>query len=294
MVYVMEIDENIGKKIDLHMHSTFSDGVFTPTELVELRKKEGYDVVAVTDHDGAKGVKEALAAGERYGVTVIPGIEIGTVMNIEDIIPGAGDASMNKGEVELHILGYGIDPDNKALANQMKLIKEYRDERNKKLLWYFQEKGYDIKYSDLIRDENQEYVAKPDFAWVFVNRGYVQNISEAFRSEKFLAAKAVQRLKQMPYPTGDAMKLIQGAGGVAVLAHPMKIKGIGEKSSDEFFDNLIRLLTELKKTGLYGLECYHPSASEQDSEKLTDIAHRTGLKITKGSDYHGPQDKKRV
>ena len=290
----MDIDENIGKKIDLHMHSTFSDGVFTPEELVKLRKDEGYDVVAVTDHDGAKGVKEALAAGEKYGVKVVTGIEIGTVMKVGDIIPGASDKSMNKGEVELHVLGYGIDPDNAALCKQMQLIKKYRDERNKKLLWYFQEKGYDIKYSDLIRNEGQEYVAKPDFAWVFVNRGYVQNISEAFKSEKFLAAKAVQRLKQMPYPTADAIKLIQGAGGVAVLAHPMKVKGIGEKSSEEFFGNLVKLLAKLKELGLYGLECYHPSASEQDSEMLVEIAHKLDLKITRGSDYHGPQDKKRI
>ena len=283
-----------GKKMDLHMHSTFSDGVFTPEELVKLRKDEGFDVVAVTDHDGAKGVKEALAAGGKYGVRVVPGIEIGTVMDVSEIIPDACDSCLNKGEVELHILGYNIDPDNKALCDQMQVIKDFRDERNKKLLWHFQEKGFDIKYSDLIRNEGQEYVAKPDFAWVFVNRGYVQNISEAFKSEKFLAAKAVQRLKQMPYPTDDAIKLIQGAGGVAVLAHPMKTKGIGKKSSDEFFDNLIRLITRLKKTGLYGLECFHPSASEEDSKRLVDIAHRTGLKITFGSDYHGPQDKKRA
>ena len=280
-----------GKKIDLHMHSTFSDGVFTPDELVKMRKDEGYDVVAVTDHDGAKGVKEALAAGEKYGVKVVPGIEIGTVMNVSDIIPEACDKSMNKGEVELHILGYNIDPDNKALCDQMQKIKDFRDERNRKLLWYFQEKGFDIKYDDLIRTPGQEYVAKPDFAWVFVNRGYVQNVTEAFRSEKFLAAKAVQRLKQMPYPTGDAIKLIQGAGGAAVLAHPMKIKGIGEKGSDEFFDNLIRLITRLKEMGLAGLEISHPSATPEDSERLVDISHRTGLKITMGSDYHGPDRK---
>ena len=290
----MDIDINIGKKIDLHMHSTFSDGVYTPTELVELRKNEGYDVVAVTDHDGAKGVNEALAAGEKYGIKVITGIEIGTVMDVSCVVPDAYDKSMNKGEAELHILGYNIDPDNKALNDQMQVIKDYRDERNKKLLWYFQEKGYDIKYDDLIRNPGQEYVVKPDFAWVFVNRGYVQNVTEAFKSEKLLAAKAVQRLKQLPYPTLDAFKLIQGAGGVPVLAHPMKIKGIGEKGSDEFFDNLTRLLTKLKENGLYGLECFHPSASDEDSERLMDIANSLGLKITKGSDYHGPQNKRRA
>lgn len=275
----MEIDENIGKKIDLHMHSTFSDGVFTPTELVELRKGEGYDVIAITDHDGTKGVKEALDAGEKAGIKVIPGIEIGTV--IDD-------------DRELHILGYGIDPDNGPLNEQMKIIKEFRDKRNQKLLWYFQEKGYDIKYQDLIKKPDQEYVAKPDFAWVFVNRGYVQNVTEAFKSEKFLAAKAVQALKQMPYPVKDAIELIKGAGGVAVLAHPMKIKGIGEKSSDEFFANLEDLLKLLMSYGLYGLECHHPSASEGDSKRLREIAEKLGLKITRGSDYHGPESKKRA
>jgi len=275
----MDIDENIGKKIDLHMHSTFSDGVFTPTELVELRKKEGYDVVAITDHDGCKGVPEALSAGEKAGVKVIPGIEIGTV---------------DRDGRENHILGYGIDPDNKPLLDQMQVIKDYRDKRNQKLLWYFQEKGYDIKYEDLIKKPDQEYVAKPDFAWVFVNRGYVQSVSEAFRSEKFLAAKAVQALKQMPYPVDEAIRLIQGAGGVAVLAHPMKLKGLGEKSTDAFFNNLKEHLAMLKGYGLYGMECYHPSASAEDSARLAEIAKEMDLKITRGSDYHGPENKKRA
>ena len=277
--FEMDIDENIGKKVDLHMHSTFSDGVFTPTELVELRKKEGYDVIAITDHDGCKGVPEALAAGEKAGVRVIPGIEIGTV-----------DADGR----ENHILGYGIDPENKLLLDKMQVIKEFRDNRNKKLLGYFQEKGFDIKYEDLIKKPDQEYVAKPDFAWVFVNRGYVQTVSEAFKSEKFLAAKAVQRLKQMPYPVDEAIGLIKGAGGVAVLAHPMKLKMLGEKSSDEFFDNLKEHLKMLIGYGLYGIECYHPSASEEDSKRLVELAKELGLKITRGSDYHGPENKKRA
>lgn len=273
-----DIDINMGKKIDLHMHSTFSDGEYTPDQLVKLRADEGYDVVAVTDHDGTGGVREALEAGRKYGIEVIPGMEIGTVY---------------RNTSEIHMLGYDFDIDDPAIVKKLKEIEDFRNERNRKLLAIFQEMGYDIKYSDLIRRPGQTYVAKPDFAWVFVNRGYVKTVTEAFRSPKFLNCRAAARLKQMKVDTEDAVRMITAAGGKAVVAHPMKTHHMGEKGSDEFFANIEDMLKNLKEAGLYGVECYHPSADEADSERLVEIAGRLGLHVTKGSDYHGPQTKQR-
>ncbi|MDD6154376.1 MAG: PHP domain-containing protein [Eubacteriales bacterium] len=273
-----EIDINMGKKVDLHMHSTFSDGTYTPTELVKMRADEGYDVVAITDHDGTGGVPEALDAGKKYGVTVVPGMELGTVY---------------RGQSEIHLLGYDFDINDEFICNKLKEIEVYRNARNRRLLGVFQEMGYDIKAEDLVRHPGQRYIAKPDFAWVFVNRGYVKDVSEAFRSPKFLANSKAARQKQMKVDVEDAIRFINKAGGKCVVAHPMKIRGQGEKGSEEFFVNLEEMLKNLKEAGLYGLECYHPSASEEDSKRLEEIAARLDLRVTKGSDYHGPQTKQR-
>ena len=275
---IEEIDMNMGKKVDLHMHSTFSDGTYTPTELVKMRADEGYDVVAITDHDGTGGVPEALEAGKKYGVTVVSGMELGTVY---------------RGQSEIHLLGYDFDINDEFICNKLKEIEDYRNARNRRLLGVFQEMGYDIKAEDLVRHPGQRYIAKPDFAWVFVNRGYVKDVSEAFRSPKFLANSKAARQKQMKVDVEEAIGFINKAGGKCVVAHPMKIRGQGEKGSEEFFANLEEMLKNLKEAGLYGLECYHPSATEEDSKRLEEIAARLDLRVTKGSDYHGPQTKQR-
>lgn len=256
----------------MHNHTTASDGTFTPTELVEKYAREGYSVIAVTDHDGMDGVMEAQEAGKRLGVKVIAGIEIGTVL---------------RDRYELHILGYDFDIHDPQMIREMESIWAYREKRNQKLLKFFQESGYPITEKDLIQREGQHYIGKPNFARALVKKGYAESVSEVFRSPKLLASETASKLKQKKVVSRDAIRWIREAGGWAVLAHPMKVRGIGEKSSEEFFRNLENIVSELKADGLSGLECRHPSASEEDVIRLEEIADRYGLRKTRGSDFHG-------
>ena len=261
-------------KIDLHMHSTYSDGELTPVQLVKMYSEKEYDEIALTDHDGIDGVKEAQTAGEALNIQVIPGIEFST--------------SMENGE-ELHLLGYYFDINNKALNDRLKKIREDRDTRNQKLLKVFQDMGYDLTYEDLLQRPDQTYVGKPNFALAFKKKGYVEKALDAFEPGKFIESPEALAVKKVKVTPQEAIALIKGAGGIAVLAHPMKIKNIGEKGSPEFYENLEQLIRTLKKEGLGGLECFHPSADHEQEMKLVDLAGKYHLHMTEGSDYHGPE-----
>lgn len=259
-------------KVDFHIHSYYSDGSMKPTELVRKYKEEEYDIIAITDHDGVDGVTEAVIAGEALKIKVVPGIELSTEFE----------------ELDLHLLGYYIDIDNAKLRERLSDIRNERDERNKKLLKLLQDEGYDISKEDLTQRKGQTYVGKPNFAIALANKGYVNNPKEAFAEGRFLESEQAKAIKKNKIDTQEAITLIKDAGGMAVLAHPMKIKGIGEKGSDNFFSKLEYIVKCLKKEGLKGLECFHPSADHEQSMKLVEIAERYHLHMTEGSDYHGP------
>lgn len=260
-------------KTDMHIHSYYSDGTMKPTELVRQYQENEYDVIAITDHDGIDGVKEAKIAGEAVRIMVMTGIEFSTVM------PSG---------IELHMLGYKFDEDNPALNAKLKEIRERRSERNEKMLKAFQEMGYDITKEDLKQRPGQTYIGKPNFARAFVKKGYAATPREAFNSDKLLGAPEIRAIKKIKIDTFEAMSLITNAGGMPVLAHPMEIEKLGEAASEEFFQNMDKLVGELKSGGLKGIECYHPSATEADSLKLVLLAQKYHLHITEGSDYHGP------
>lgn len=254
------------------MHSTFSDGTFTPTELVERAEKLGLRAMAVTDHDGTGGVREAQEAGKAAGIFVESGIEIGSVI---------WDRS------ELHILGYGIDIDNEQLQRNLEDMKEYRNERNRKLLAFFQEQGIPIEREDLLQHPGQTYIGKPNFAIALIRKGYAKTVPEVFASPKLLAHPTAARLKQKKVETKEAIRWIREAGGRAVLAHPMKTRGIGEKGSEEFFEGIEAILDDCMEAGLEGLECFHPSATDEQSMRLLEIAAERSLIVTRGTDFHG-------
>lgn len=251
-------------KCDYHIHSYFSDGTMKPTEIVKMYKEKGYDLIALTDHDGVDGVKEAMIAGEALELKVIPGVELA--------VSYAG----NKGETELHLLGYHIDIENPQLTERLADIRAARAKRNEKLLALLQEKGFELSQEDLQERPGQTYVGKPNFARALERKGYILpdmwDVFDSIEKEKITAEEGI--------------KLISGAGGIAVLAHPMKIKHMG-KEDGEFWDSLEEAIRQLKKTGLKGLECYHPSADEGDSLRLVNLAAKYHLHITEGSDFHG-------
>lgn len=254
-------------KVDYHTHSYYSDGILKPTELVKRYKEQGYDLLALTDHDGVGGIQEAMIAGEALEMQVIPGIELGTGYDLADQ------------RVELHILGYRIDPECPVLLEYLEKIQKARQIRNEKLLSHLQSLGYDLVWEDLLQRPGQTYVGKPNFARAMKRKGIApDNMWELFDQ--------VEKEKISAY---EAIEVIKEAGGTAVLAHPMKTKKIGETDSREFWDNLDSIVKDLKKHGLSGIECYHPSADHEQSLKLVVMAGKYHLHITEGSDFHGDE-----
>lgn len=255
---------------DYHNHTWYSDGTKPPAKVVGRAKELGLSEIAITDHDGIGGIREAQEAGRELGVGVVPGIELSTRM--ED---GVG----------LHILGYGIDIDDPALNARLEKILAARMDRNYRLLAALREGGYEVSMEEILDRQGQTYVGKPNIARVLVAKGYVKSKEEAFikifRQPKY---KAIRKERLDP---ADGIRLILAAGGLPVWAHAGKTKKIGEKGSEEFYANVRRILDYLMEAGLAGMECYYPLHDEAMTKRLCGIAEEHGLIITKGSDYHG-------
>lgn len=284
-------------KVDYHFHSTFSDGTKRPTELVKWYKNNGYDEIALTDHDGIDGIKEAKIAAEALGIQVISGVEISTNLKVD---------FKNK-PIDVHVLGYRFDENNPNLISKLSELKQFRAKRNDLLIDKLNKMGYEISYEDILRctnRSNQTYIGKPNIADTLVDKGYIKSRDEAFEDGKFLESPEIKAIKKEKMNIADAIALINDAGGIAVIAHPMEIfkeekyfveAGMEESSNipkedygkQAFFKWLFEVLKELKKIGLGGIECYHPSATVDDSHSLVKIAEKLKLHITRGSDYHG-------
>lgn len=284
-------------KVDYHFHSTFSDGTKRPTELVKWYKNNGYDEIALTDHDGIDGIKEAKIAAEALGIQVISGVEISTNLSVD---------FKNK-PIDVHVLGYRFDENNAELISKLKGLRRFRAERNDLLIKKLNEMGYEISYEDILKctnRSNQTYIGKPNIADTLVDKGYIKNRNDAFEDGKFLESPEIKAIKKEQMNIADAIHLIKDAGGIAVIAHPMEIfeeekyfvealvkcsRNIPKEyyGKQKFFKWLFEELKKLKRQGLGGLECYHPSASEEDSHNLVKIAEKLKLHITRGSDYHG-------
>lgn len=257
-------------KVDHHVHTYYSDGQLSPAEIVEWAYNKGLDQIAITDHDGTGGVKEAAEAGKLKGITVIPGIEFSTEA---------------ENGVSLHILGYNIDIDNSELAEACHEIRLKRQARNEKFLKALNEEGYALTAEDLVLREGQDFIGKPIFARALVRKGYISEPAEAF--EKVFTSEKLRAIRKEKIPAKRAIELIGRANGTAVLAHPGLIRNIGERGSREYYANLERLLKSLKKYGLAGMECNY-SKHTKEEEKRFKMANKFNLHITSGSDYHGP------
>ncbi|MCQ2550620.1 MAG: PHP domain-containing protein [Clostridia bacterium] len=248
-------------KVDYHIHTTYSDGALKPVEIIKKRKAEEYDIVAITDHDGIDGLDEALTAGEALEIQVIPGVEIST--------------KTHEG-VKVHILGYKFDRTNQKLIDTLKELQENRKERNARLLKALQDLGYDITMEDVIARPGQTYFGKPHFAMALVNKGYAKTKKEAF--DNIFERDEIKAIQKKGLNTKDAIELINQAGGMAVLAHPGEIKLSKEEVAN--------LVFELKKAGLKGIECYHPSHDNEAENFFISLASKYHLHITQGSDFH--------
>ena len=247
--------------IDLHLHSTHSDGTLEPSQLVRMAKKKNLAAVSVTDHDTISGTGEALEEGRKSNVLVIPGIELSVV----------------KDKHYFHLLGYGFDWKNEMLARSLKVLQNSRRERNARILKILNETGISISESELAALSGRGQTGRPHFARILVEKKVVNTIDQAF--ERFLKKGAPAYVPRFIYPVAEAIKMIKGAGGITSFAHPVQL--------GYSLESLPGLLGELKDAGLDGLETYYPTQKGRIRKKLTDLAIRYGLLETGGSDYHG-------
>ncbi len=243
-----------GNKADLHTHSCVSDGTYSPSEVVRLARENGIGLLALTDHDTVYGVKEAILSGKQLGVFVMPGIEIDT-MHSE----------------EIHILGLGIDPYNAKLAESLRGQMARRNERNVRMISKLLTLGYDIKIK---LEASSPSMTRLHIASALVECGHVPSRGAAFSTLIGQGCPAYADFDRIS--TKKAIELIDGAGGVAVVAHPCKLKG-----------NVHSIVGELARAGLWGIEAYYPSATEGHKQLHISLAMQHGLFLTCGSDFHG-------
>lgn len=252
--------------VDLHLHSTASDGAFRPSGLVHLCTQHGLRAIALTDHDTIDGIAEALAAAERTGLTMIPGVEISTD------IPRS----------EVHILGYFVDWRQPDFREILALLQRSRHDRARKMVDRLAELGLPLDWERVQALAQDGSIGRPHVAEAMVERGYVASISEAF--ERYLNRNGpayVERYKLTPV---EVVRLITAADGLPVLAHPV-IFGPGEIAEEPL--DLEAMLPPLVRAGLVGLEARYPGYTAEMTELLLATAERFGLLTTGGTDFHG-------
>lgn len=248
-------------KIDLHTHSTASDGTLTPSELAKAARIAKLRAIALTDHDTTDGVCEFLKECGMLGIEGIAGVEI--------------SAEYDK---EMHILGLFINPDDADLKEKLGHLKSARETRNRKMLERIRENGMDISEEDVIpKGADMRSIGRAHFARAMVNKGYVKDTNEAF--VKYLKRGNPCYVKRITYSPEESIRLIKNAGGIAVLAHPVYIT--------EDRGELRSLLSTLREYGLDGAECFYNSYSAAFSKMCCEICDSLGLLKSGGSDFHG-------
>jgi predicted metal-dependent phosphoesterase TrpH len=254
--------------IDLHAHTTASDGSFTPLEMVTHAKERGLSAVAITDHDTFGGHAEALAAGRQLGIEIVPGIEL----SVKD---ETGDKS--------HLLGYYVDAQGE-LSRQLDFLQAERDARNIVILDKLASLGVPITMERVLEIARGGVTGRPHIAQALMEKGYVKSVQEAF--DKYLAdGSAAAASKEVLHPA-EAIELIHAGGGVAVWAHPTRPpskRGGGNVDFDEWEIKLQRWI----EWGLDGLEIYYSQYTPEEAEWTARMAQRYGLLGTGGSDFHG-------
>ena len=250
------------KNIDLHTHTTASDGSFAPAEVVNMAEAAGLLAVAITDHDTTAGVAEALAAGENLQVEVVPGVEL----SVDHARLGS-----------LHILGYWIRPGHPDLAGRLEDIRGGRGRRNDKILAQLAELGCPLELEEVEQIAGGKVIGRPHLAQAMVSRGYVKTTQEAF--DRYLARGKPAYMERERMSPEEAVDRIGRAGGVAVWAHPGLI-GLGEA-------DLEKEVLKLVAAGLSGIEAHYPEHSPETTELLLQLCRRHDLAPTGGTDFHG-------
>ncbi len=245
-----------GRYIDLHLHTHFSDGIFSPEEIVECAVKNNLMAIGITDHDSLEGIGPAIVSSGKYQLEVVPGVEL------------TAEAD-NK---EIHLLGYYIDWQNEEFRDKLRMLREVRVERARKMVKKLRELEVDISFHKVEDISKGGAIGRPHLAQVILQAGYVGSVEEAFR--KYLGDGCPAYIKKYRFTPEEAMKLIVDMGGVPVLAHPSLV------GNDELIPRLI-------KDGLRGIEVYCTNHDSGSLLRYEGLARQYGLIPTGGSDYHG-------
>lgn len=248
-------------RLDLHLHTTHSDGSFTPTEVIDFAQKAGVTALAITDHDITTGILEATVAGGKHGIDVIPGIEISSIL----------------GDSELHILGYFLDYQDTRLNERLARLRESRHRRNPKIIERLQAAGIEISYEEVRSLAGTDSVGRPHIARVLMEKGVVASAKEAF--DLWLAdGRPAYVQRELPTPS-EAMQWIREAKGLPVLAHPTWVK-----TTEGTLTDLVR---RLKTDGLDGIEVHYSTHTPRQTREYLALAKQLDLLVTGGSDFHG-------
>ena len=253
--------------VDLHSHSTASDGTLPPADVVRLAKSNGLSGLALTDHDTIAGLPEAAAEAKRQGIDFLPGIEI----SCDYPRPGT-----------MHMLGLGVDPESAILRDMSARLIAFRDNRNPRIIQRLNELGVAVTMEEVEAKAGGGVVGRPHIAAVLVQKGYVNSTKAAF--DKYLGQGGAAYFDKERLPPGKAMELIRASGGLPVLAHPVQLR----TENDAQLERIVKDLTDM---GLAGLEVIHSDHQAEHVEKFSRLADRMGLLKTGGSDFHGTNKK---
>jgi predicted metal-dependent phosphoesterase TrpH len=260
--------------IDLHTHTTISDGGDSPSELVAKAAASGLDAIAVTDHDNDSGCAEAAAAGERMGVEVVRGVEISC--DVDDL-DKRGFRPLRR--PTMHLLGYFVPAGRNPLSDALAELQDARANRNRRMVERLNELGVPVTFTEVeeIAGGPGAQIGRPHFAEALVRHGIVRDYQTAF--DEYLAKGAKAYLARRLYKPEEAIELMLSAGVVPVLAHPLTLWL--EAAELEAF------VVDLRTVGLHGIEGWHGDFPVDEQRPVRDLGERLNLIVSGGSDYHG-------
>jgi len=251
------------KYVDLHVHTNYSDGAFSPAEVVEYAKKMNLAAISITDHDSVDGIDEALRATEGSSLEIIPGIELSSSTTDCD------------GQItEMHILGYYIDCKSEKLKESLSIFRKARLDRAYKILEKLRENGVNLKNESFLENVGKKSIGRMHFAKAMADEGLVKSINDAF--QRYLAVNKPAYVPKYAMTAEEAIKLILSVGGIPVMAHPYYI---------HYADKI--LFKSLVESGLKGIEVWHSKHPESAVKKFLALAEEFDLVATGGSDCHG-------
>jgi len=246
-------------RLDLHVHTTYSDGDMSPAEVVETACELGLAGVAIADHDEVAGVREAMEAGKECGLKVVPAVEFSTY----------------EGKADIHILGYLLDTQSPALLEHLTKFRDARRNRGIKMVERLREMGVSIDVDSVLEIAGEGAVGRPHIAQALLRNGAVGNYEEAFR--KYIGFNSPAYVQKYQLRPSEAFEIIKEADGVGVLAHPGTLK------RDDLIPGFVA-------AGMRGIEVYHPKHNRALVDHYKQITEKLGLMATGGSDSHGRKD----